>query len=91
MNSKQRKLLIGAALIGLTASGLSGCAEQAAEADTGECHGVNSCKGTGDCSGKGHDCGGKNECKGQGWNKSSEAYCKANNGEFKPNGSAIQH
>lgn len=87
---KKSNLLIGAALAGLTMS-LSACSEPAAQANEGQCHGVNSCKGQGECSGKGHECGGQNECKGQGWNKSTEAACAEQKGEFKPDAAGTDH
>ncbi len=80
---KKNQFLIGAALAGLTMT-LSACPEQAAQANEGQCHGVNSCKGQGECSGVGHDCGGHNECKGQGWTKTTTEACAEQNGEFKP-------
>lgn len=81
MNKKQ--LLVTAAIAGLTLS-LSACpANESAQAATGECHGINSCKGTGECSGEGHDCGGKNECKGHGWVKTTADECGEKGGDFK--------
>ena len=80
---KKNSLLIGAALAGLTMT-LSACPEQSAQANEGQCHGVNSCKGQGECSGKGHSCGGYNECKGQGWTKMTPEACAEKSGDFKP-------
>ncbi|PIQ24037.1 hypothetical protein COW36_05830 [bacterium (Candidatus Blackallbacteria) CG17_big_fil_post_rev_8_21_14_2_50_48_46] len=78
---KAKHLLLTAALAGVTLAG-TGCATQGAQAETGQCHGVNACKGQGDCSGKGHNCGGHNSCKGQGWLKTNAKECQAKGGQF---------
>ena len=80
MNTKTT--LIGAALLGLVATGCSSTSGGGAKV-LGECHGINSCKGSGDCGGKGHGCAGKNSCKGNGWKKLSKSECKEKGGKFK--------
>lgn len=78
---KAKTALLTAALAGITMAA-SGCASKQAEANSGQCHGVNACKGQGECGGKTHDCGGKNECKGHGWIKTTAEDCQAKSGEF---------
>ncbi len=78
---KTNKLLIGAALAGLSLSTLTACPTPEAQA-SGQCHGVNGCKGQGACGGKDHDCGGKNACKGQGWVKSTAEECTTKGGQY---------
>lgn len=89
MKTTTKTLLLGAALAGLSLS-LSGCPAEPAQADEGECHGVNACKGKGDCGSKDHSCAGKNACKGQGWLATNAQDCQAKGGQFKPLGSS-QH
>jgi len=90
MNNTTKKLLLSAAMVGLTVAA-TGCAEKA-QANEGQCHGVNKCKGTGDCGGKDHECGGKNSCKGKGWNKSTKEACATSGGKFvNPNAKADEH
>ena len=81
MNTTTKKLLLSAAMVGLTSVAITSCSQDA-KANEGQCHGVNSCKGTGECGGKDHDCGGKNECKGKGWNKMTQEDCTSKSGEF---------
>lgn len=80
MNTQTKKVLLTAALAGLTFA-TTGCPSQNAEA-AGQCHGVNECKGNGDCGGKDHACAGHNECKGQGWKKMSQEKCQAEGGTY---------
>ena len=88
---KAKTVLLTAALAGVTMAA-SGCANKQAEANSGQCHGVNTCKGQGECGGKTHDCGGKNECKGNGWVTSSADDCETKGGEFvKPGEKAPEH
>jgi len=77
-----KKLVIGAALTGLTIVGTSGCSSTPEKKMIGECHGVNACKGKGDCGGKSHACAGKNSCKGKGWTKMAKSDCLDKSGDF---------
>lgn len=92
MNTKTKKLLLSAAMVGLTTATLTACPSGDANANEGQCHGINECKATGDCGGKDHDCAGRNECKGQGWKKMTKEACESKSGKFvNPNGQAEEH
>ncbi|HYB98746.1 MAG TPA: hypothetical protein VEC57_06375 [Candidatus Limnocylindrales bacterium] len=66
--TRNTRLLLASAVLGLVAASNAGAAAAAekAESEKVHCYGINACKGTGDCSGKGHPCAGQNACKGQG-------------------------
>lgn len=80
----KKSILLRAALTGLIIASTSATEAVRAEANLGECHGVNSCKGKSECSGKANSCSGKNTCKGKGWIKLTNKDCKAKHGTFKP-------
>jgi len=84
---KTKDLLVGAALLGLSAalptmtSAFGGSSDKSEEV-VGKCHGINSCKGTGACGGKSHGCAGQNSCKGKGWIKVTKNECSEKGGTF---------
>ena len=81
----KKPYLVAAAVAGLMLT--TGCSshQPVADATTGQCHGVNTCKGTSECGGKDSSCHGKNECKSKGWIGMAEADCKTKGGTFKAN------
>lgn len=81
---KTNKVLIGAALAGLTVGAGAMVWPALNSQASGQCHGVNACKGKGDCGNKDHSCSGKNACKGQGWLSSNQADCEAKGGKYVP-------
>jgi hypothetical protein len=81
--TKQKSVLLTAALAGLLISGSHALAEDNSSAAVGECHGINSCKGKGACAGEGNSCKGQNSCKGKGWTKLTKTKCEKKKGTFK--------
>ncbi|OUR96676.1 hypothetical protein A9Q84_10055 [Halobacteriovorax marinus] len=85
---RTKDLLVGAALLGLSAilpnatSAMSSSSDKGEEEMTGKCQGINSCKGTGACSGKTNSCAGHNSCKGKGWVKVTKKQCMDKGGTF---------
>ena len=86
MATRNTKVLLASAVVGLLTVGAMSTGARADEGDKVKCYGANACKGKGDCGGKGHSCAGKNACKGQGYveTDSKEACLKLDGGRLTP-------